>query len=66
MPSEMTDDPSQFPRFLVRKGAVRNTWMVWDRKLHHPAKLTNGPAVRLSQEAARLLRDKLEHQRSRK
>jgi hypothetical protein len=26
----MTDDGTS--RFVVRKGAVKNTWMVWDRK----------------------------------
>ena len=56
---------SQLPRFVVRKGVDRNTWMVWDRQISGPAKLTHGPAVRLSQEAARLLRDKLEKQRRR-
>ena len=56
---------SQLPRFVVRKGVYRNTWMVWDRQIRGPAKLTRGPAARLSQEAARLLRDKLEQQRRR-
>ena len=46
---------SQLARFVVRKGAQRNTWMVWDRQIRGPAKLTRGPAARLSQEAARLL-----------
>jgi hypothetical protein len=62
----MTDNASQLPRFVVRKGVMRNTWMVWDRKIGGPVKLVRGPAVRLSQEAARLLRDKLEQQRGRK
>jgi hypothetical protein len=61
----MTDNASQLPRFVVRKGAMRNTWMVWDRKIGGPAKLEKGEAARLSQEAAHLLRDKLEQQRRR-
>jgi hypothetical protein len=63
VPSKTTDAPSQLPRFVVRKGVVRNTWMVWDRKFHSPARLEHGEAVRLSQEAARLLRNKLDQQR---
>jgi hypothetical protein len=49
---------------MVRKDNGRDTWMIWDRKFQRPAKLERGMAVRLSQEAARLLRDKLEQQRS--
>ena len=58
-------DPAPVPRFVVRRDVGRNTWMIWDRKFHRPAKLERGVAVRLSQEAARLLKDKLEQQRRR-
>jgi hypothetical protein len=34
---EMTDNASQLLRFVVRKGVMRNTWMVWDRKIGGPA-----------------------------
>ena len=46
-------------RFVVRQGAVKNTWMVWDRKLRGPA-ILGGLAARFeSEEQARELRDKL-------
>jgi hypothetical protein len=55
-------DPAPLPRFMVRRDNGRNTWMIWDRKFQRPAKLERGEAVGLSQEAARLLRNKLEEQ----
>jgi hypothetical protein len=33
---------------LVRKGAQRDSWMVWDRKIGGLAKVARGPAVGLS------------------
>lgn len=54
----MTDDSA--PRFVVRRGAIKNTWMVWDRKIRGPAKIPGGHAIKLSEEQARQLRAKLE------
>jgi hypothetical protein len=39
-------------RFIVRKGAVQNTWMVWDRKARSPAKFQGDFAAGLSHERA--------------
>ena len=39
-------------RLIVGKGAVQNTWMVWDRKTRSPAKVQGGLATRLSRERA--------------
>jgi hypothetical protein len=56
---DMMEDDSA-PRFVVRYGAVKNTWMVWDRKFRGPAKILGGLAIRFkSKEQARELRDKL-------
>ena len=53
----MTDCP---PRFIIRKGTVRSTWMVWDRKIRAPAKLERGTlAAGLSEEQARQLLEQL-------
>jgi hypothetical protein len=46
----MTDGVAS--RFIVRKGAVQNTWMVWDRKTRSPATVQGGFATGLSQERA--------------
>jgi hypothetical protein len=46
----MTDGSAS--RFIVRKGAVQNTWMVWDRKTRSPAKFQGDLATKLSQERA--------------
>lgn len=46
------------PRYLVRKGT--RDWMVWDRDRRAPARLEGGrPAVGLSEEQAREIRDEL-------
>ena len=53
-------DPTPASRFIVRRDTPRNTWLIWDKKMNRPAQLERGPAVRLSQEAARLMRERLE------
>jgi hypothetical protein len=60
----MTDDGTS--RSVVRKGAVKNTWMVWDRKTHKPVKILHGLATGLKSEwQAREIRDQLilDHER---
>jgi hypothetical protein len=49
----MTDDPGS--RFLVRKGARPDEWMVWDRQTRGPAIFERRHAVGLSEEQARQL-----------
>jgi hypothetical protein len=58
----MTDSPSDLARFVVRKGTVRNTWMVWDRNIRGPAKTSEGPAVGLSEEQAHRVKARLLHE----
>jgi hypothetical protein len=53
----MTDDSP--PRFVVRQGAIKNTWMVWDRQFRGPARIPGGYAIKLSEERARQIRDQL-------
>jgi hypothetical protein len=49
---KMSESASDSSRFVVRKGAVRSTWMVWDRKIRGPAKTRQGYAVGLSEAQA--------------
>jgi hypothetical protein len=56
----MKEEPEpHLPRFVVRKGRVAGSWMVWDRKTHRPAKMQQGAAARLTEERAREIRDQL-------
>jgi hypothetical protein len=55
----MTDEPA-VSRFVLRKGALPDHWMIWDRETRGPAKLDRGIAARLSEEQARQM---LEHLR---
>jgi hypothetical protein len=32
----MTEDAADLSRFVVREGAVKDTWMVWDRETRGP------------------------------
>jgi hypothetical protein len=55
----MSENPEpHLPRFVVRKGAVKDTWMVWDRKTQRPAK---GVAAGLTEERSRKVGDQLMH-----
>jgi hypothetical protein len=55
----MTDSPTA-SRFLVRKGSLQHTWMIWDREIHGPAKLGRGRvATLLTEERARALVEQL-------
>lgn len=55
----MNENPEpHLPRFVVRKGRVPGSWMVWDRKTQRPAK---GVATRLTEERAREVGDQLMH-----
>ena len=56
--TEMTEKAS-LSRFIVRQGAVTNTWMVWDRQTRRPARTGGALATNLSEEQARELREKL-------
>ena len=47
----MTDD-STVSRFILRRGAIRGTWMVWDRKIRGPARLRLSWATGFSEEQA--------------
>jgi hypothetical protein len=51
----MKQEPAPpLPRFVVRKGAVKDTWMVWDRETQRPAKINHRSlATGLSEEQAR-------------
>jgi hypothetical protein len=49
---KMTDQPTT-SRFVLRKGAVQDKWMVWDRERRGPARLLRGLACELSEEQAR-------------
>jgi hypothetical protein len=53
----MTNQPTT-SRFVLRKGAVQDKWMIWDRERRGPARLLRGLACELSEEQARKL---LEH-----
>jgi hypothetical protein len=56
----MNEKPEpRLPRFVVRKGRVAGSWMVWDRKTQRPAKLQQGVAARLTEERAREISDQL-------
>jgi hypothetical protein len=48
-------------RFVVRKGRVAGSWMVWDRKTQRPAKMQQGVAARLTEERARGISNQLMH-----
>ncbi len=55
----MTDHATE-SRFIVRKGTVQDTWMVWDRTIRGPTRLgTAGIATGLSEERARELTEHL-------
>ena len=54
----MTNLPNT-PRYLVRKGAVAGTWMIWDRMVRGPVRLQRGWATGLSEERARQLLEQL-------
>ena len=57
----MTDNVLPSSRFVVRRGASANTWMVWDRKIRGPAKVLGRLAIGYSdKEHARQVCDKLE------
>ena len=57
---KMKEEPApHLPRFVVRKGIVEGSWMVWDRKTHRPAKMQQGVAARLTEERAREISDQL-------
>jgi hypothetical protein len=47
------------PRFVVRKGRVTDSWMVWDRKTQRPAKMLYALAARLTEERAREIHNQL-------
>ena len=55
---EMTDQPTT-SRFVLRKGAVQDKWMIWDRERRGPARLLRGLACELSEEQARKLLERL-------
>jgi hypothetical protein len=50
-------DGGNAPRFIVRKGAERDSWMVWDRKVRGPATTHIGLATGLTEGEARQVRD---------
>ena len=55
----MADSPTA-SRFLVRRGPLQDTWMIWDREIHGPAKLGRGClATALTEERARELVEQL-------
>jgi hypothetical protein len=54
----MTNQPTT-SRFVLRKGAVKNKWMIWDRERRGPARLLRGLACELSEEQARKLLENL-------
>ena len=35
----MFDDPAFPRRFVVRRGSIEGSWMVWDRQARRPAKI---------------------------
>ncbi|GAC1688224.1 MAG: hypothetical protein PVS2B2_27020 [Candidatus Acidiferrum sp.] len=45
-------------RFLVRKGARENTWMVWDRQERRPAQIIGATSIGLSKEQAQNLMER--------
>jgi hypothetical protein len=48
----MNEKPEpDLPRFVVRKGRMAGSWMVWDRKTQRPAKMQQGVAARLTKPA---------------
>ena len=47
------------PRFVIRKGRVAGSWMVWDRRNRRPAKMQQGAAAALTEERARGISDQL-------
>ena len=51
----MTDGNA--PRFIVRKGAERDSWMVWDREIRGPAVTPNGLATGFTEGEARQVKD---------
>jgi hypothetical protein len=57
---KMTDEP-HLPRFLVRRDGNRG-WMVWDRQTKGPAKYPRYPAVDLTEDRAREIKDVLTKQ----
>jgi hypothetical protein len=52
-------DLASITRYLVRKGSVAGTWMIWDRTRRGPARLEHGWATELSEERARQLLEEL-------
>jgi hypothetical protein len=57
---KMKEEPaSRLPRFVVRKGRVEGSWMVWNRKIQRPAKMQQGVAARLTEGRARGISDQL-------
>ena len=55
----MADSPTA-SRFLVRRGSLQDTWMIWDREIHGPAKLGRGRlATALTEGRARELVEQL-------
>ena len=55
----MTEDAAGLSRFIVREGAVKNTWMVWDREERGHAIIQGRRAIGLSEPQAHELREKL-------
>jgi hypothetical protein len=53
--TKMTDQSA--PRFVVRQGAFRDTWMLWDREIRGPAEVPGSYAIKLSEKQAQYLRD---------
>jgi hypothetical protein len=53
------DRETNLPRFVVRRGALKDTWMVWDRKTQRPARMYQGVAAGLTEEQARGISDLL-------
>jgi hypothetical protein len=55
----MIDSPTA-SRFLVRRGSLQRTWMIWDRQIRGPAKLGRGRlAIALTEERAQELVEQL-------
>jgi hypothetical protein len=59
--SSMQQQAAPNPRFVVRKGTVEGSWMVWDRATQRPAYSDKGRiAAGLTEEQARSIRDQLD------
>lgn len=54
------------PRFMVRKDASGDHWMVWDRIDRRPARFENKPLTRLANSTAEMLKDQLNNEHNAK